>query len=130
MTKNSKHVVHFMLAVRRRIAREGGQAADFLPITAWGPLADFCTRFLKKGQQISVVGRSQSSTWQDIEGKKRYSVDIVADEIHFADSRRQEANHSEGAEDTDNMGDVDDLDPDNLFPEVTEMNGLAENGSH
>ena len=87
-TRNSKHVTHFTLAVRRRSVKEGAQTADFLPITAWGPLADFAAGHLKKGQLISMVGRSQSGTWMDIEGKKHYSVDIVADEIHFAESRR------------------------------------------
>lgn len=87
-TKTSKHVVHFMIAVKRRNTKEGGQSADFLPVTAWGTLADFSSKYFKKGQQISVVGRSQSSSWQDADGKKHYGVDIVADELYFAEGKK------------------------------------------
>lgn len=113
-TKNSKHMAHFMLAVRRRMAKEGAQNADFLPITAWGTLADFCVKYLKKGQQISLVGKSQSSTWQDVEGKKHYSVDIVADEIYFAENKRNqkfdqsEINEVQGEDQGEVQGEIQD----------------------
>ena len=75
---NNTMVVSFSLAVNRRFVREGDtQNADFINITAWGKTAEFVSKYFKKGQQVAVIGRIQSRSWEDNNGQKRYATDVV-----------------------------------------------------
>ena len=86
---NNTMVASFALAVNRRFAREGdSQTADFINITAWGKTGEFVSKYVKKGQQVAVVGRIQTRSWEDQQGQKRYATDVVAEEVYFADSKR------------------------------------------
>ena len=86
---NNTMVASFSLAVNRRFAREGdGQTADFLNCVAWSKTGEFISKYFKKGQQIGVVGRIQTRSWDDQQGQKHYATDIVVEEAYFADSRR------------------------------------------
>ena len=86
---NNTMVASFALAVNRRFAREGdSQTADFINITAWGKTGEFVSKYFKKGQQVAVVGRIQTRSWEDQQGQKRYATDVVAEEVYFADSKR------------------------------------------
>ena len=92
-------VASFSLAVNRRFTREGdAQTADFINIVAWGKTGEFCSKYFKKGQQVAVVGRIQTRTWEDQQGQKRYVTEVIAEETYFADSRRD----SQGAGSFDN----------------------------
>lgn len=87
-TTTGKSVCTFRLAVNRRFVRQGEeQQADFFPIVAWEKTAEFCNNYFRKGQQVAIVGRIQTRTWDDPEGNKRYITEIVAEEAHFADSK-------------------------------------------
>jgi single-strand DNA-binding protein len=93
-TTTGKSVCTFRLAVNRRFVRQGEeQQADFFPIVAWEKTAEFCNNYFRKGQQVAIVGRIQTRTWDDLEGNKRYITEIVAEEAHFAESKRD--NYSE-----------------------------------
>jgi len=82
-------VCNFTLAVDRRYARQGEERqTDFIPIVAWGKTAEFCSKYFQKGQQVVVVGRIQTRTWDDSEGKRHYVTEVIADETYFADSKR------------------------------------------
>ena len=86
---NNTLVASFSLAVNRRFTREGDtQTADFINIVAWGKTGEFCSKYFKKGQQVAVVGRIQTRTWEDQQGQKRYVTEVVAEETYFADSKR------------------------------------------
>lgn len=78
----------FTLAVNRRFAKEGEQQADFINIVAWNKTADFCNKYFKKGQQIGLVGRIQTRTYEDNNGLKRYVTEVVAEEVYFAGDNR------------------------------------------
>ena len=96
---NNTLVASFSLAVNRRFTREGdAQTADFINIVAWGKTGEFCSKYFKKGQQVAVVGRIQTRTWEDQQGQKRYVTEVVAEETYFADSKRD----SQGAGNFDN----------------------------
>jgi single-strand DNA-binding protein len=82
-------VARYTLAVNRRFAREGEQQADFIKIIAFGKAGEFAGRHFKKGQQISIVGRIQVRSWDDNEGKKKWSTEVVAEEQYFADSKKE-----------------------------------------
>ena len=86
---NNTLVASFSLAVNRRFTREGDtQTADFINIVAWGKTGEFCSKYFKKGQQVGIIGRLQTRTWEDNQGQKRYVTEVIAEETYFADSKR------------------------------------------
>lgn len=88
---NNTAVCSFTLAVDRRFARQGEEKqADFVPVVAWSKLAEFCGKYFQKGRQVAVVGRIQTRTWDDNEGKRHYVTEVIADEAYFADSKRND----------------------------------------
>lgn len=92
---NNIIVASFSLAVNRRFVKEGEERqADFINIVAWNKTAEFCSKYFKKGQQVAVVGRIQTRTWDDDQGQKHYVTEVVAEEAYFADSKREGADES------------------------------------
>lgn len=86
---NNTLVASFSLAVNRRFAAQGQERqADFINIVAWNKTGEFCSKYFKKGQQVAVIGRIQTRTWDDEQGQKRYVTEVVAEEAYFADSKR------------------------------------------
>ena len=86
---NNTLVASFSLAINRRFARPGEERqADFINIVAWSKLGEFCSKYFKKGQQVGVIGRIQTRTWDDEQGQKHYVTEVIAEEAYFADSRR------------------------------------------
>ena len=86
---NNTLVASFSLAVNRRFVRQGEERqADFINIVAWSKLGEFCSKYFKKGQQVGIIGRIQTRTWDDDQGVKHYVTEVVAEEAYFADSRR------------------------------------------
>lgn len=86
---NNTLVASFSLAVNRRFARQGEERqADFINIVAWSKTGEFCSKYFKKGQQVGVIGRLQTRTWDDEQGQKHYVTEVVAEEAYFADSKR------------------------------------------
>ena len=86
---NNTLVASFSLAVNRRFARQGEERqADFINIVAWNKTGEFCSKYFKKGQQVSIVGRIQTRTWDDEQGQKHYVTEVIAEEAYFADSKR------------------------------------------
>ena len=85
-------VVTFTLAVNRRYqskTADGAQAqqADFISVVAWRQTAEFISRYFRKGSAICVTGSIQTRSWQDQQGQKRYTTEVVADEAMFVDSK-------------------------------------------
>ena len=89
-TTNNTLVCGFTLAVNRRFTKEGEQQADFFNIVAWNKLGEFCSKYFVKGQQVAIVGRLQTRTYDDKDGKKVYVTEVVAEEAHFADTRKMD----------------------------------------
>ena len=89
-TQSNVKVANFTLAVNRRFVKEGQeQTADFINIIAWGKIAEFCDKYFGKGQQIGISGRIQTRTWDDDQGKKHYITEVVAEEVDFADGKKE-----------------------------------------
>lgn len=90
-TPNGIAVCSFKLAVNRRFKdSEGNNQADFIPIVAWRGQAENCGKYLHKGSQCAVAGSIQTRTYEANDGTKRYITEIVADEVQFLDSKKQE----------------------------------------
>lgn len=81
-------VASFTLAVNRNFKnKEGGYDADFINITAWRRLAELISNTLQKGSLIAVTGRIQTSSYEAKDGTRRYTTDVVADEIAFLEKK-------------------------------------------
>lgn len=85
-------VASFSLAVNRRFTRPGEERqADFINCVAWNKTGEFVSKYFKKGQQVAVVGRLQTRTYDDANGQKRYVTEVVVEETYFAEGRRDGA---------------------------------------
>ncbi len=83
-------VASFNLAVNRRFVKQGEERqADFINIVAWSKIGEFCSKYFKKGQQVGIIGRIQTRTWDDDQGQKHYITEVVAEEAYFADSKKE-----------------------------------------
>ncbi|MBE6013318.1 single-stranded DNA-binding protein [Anaeropeptidivorans aminofermentans] len=80
-------VTRYTIAVNRRFKREGEADADFIPCVAFGKAGEFAERYFKKGMMVCVSGRIQVSSWEDQQGQKRWSTDVIIDEQDFAESK-------------------------------------------
>ncbi len=85
--ENSLSIARFSLAVDRRFQRSSEKETDFFNCTAFGKQAEFVDRYLKQGTKILLVGRVQNDNYTNKEGQKVYSVQIIAEEIEFAESK-------------------------------------------
>ena len=90
-------VARYTLAVNRRFKRQGEQDADFIGCVAFGKAGEFAEKYFKKGQMVSVIGRLQVRSWDDNEGKKRWSTDVVVEEQYFAESKASFESHRDAA---------------------------------
>ena len=88
-TPNGVSVCRFTLAINRRFSKageQGQQTADFITVVAWRQSAEFVARFFKKGRPILVCGQIQSRSWTDQSGQKKYSTEVVAEEVALANT--------------------------------------------
>ena len=95
--ENQTAIARFSLAVDRRWKREGEPDADFFNCTAFGRQADFVEKYLRQGTKIVVTGRVQNDNYTNKEGQKVYSVQIMVEEIEFAESKNAAATGAGGA---------------------------------
>ena len=86
-TQNNTPVCNFTLAVDRRFSKD--KQADFINCQAWQKTAEFITKYFGKGNLLAIVGRIQTRTWEDNEGKKRYITEVIVDEVYFAGSKTE-----------------------------------------
>ena len=82
-------VVTFTLAVDRNYSGNGRERqTDFIDIVAWRRQAEFVSQWFTKGMMAIVVGSIQSRRWQDKNGNNRTSIEVVADEIQFGETKK------------------------------------------
>ena len=86
-TTSGNNQTRFTLAVNRRVASQDGQRqADFINCVAWGKTAETIAKYLKKGRELAVEGRIQTSNYDAQDGTKRYSTDVVVENFTFIGS--------------------------------------------
>ena len=87
-TTNGVSLCRFGLAVQRRFAgQDGEREADFFNIVVWRGQADNCYKYLKKGSKCGIVGSLQTRSYDAQDGTKRYSTDVVAEEVEFLSTK-------------------------------------------
>ena len=83
----------FSVAINRTFSNSQGQReTDFINVIIWRKQAENVCNFLDKGSLVSVEGRLQSNSYDDKDGNKRYSLDVVADNVQFLESKSQSQN--------------------------------------
>lgn len=93
-TQSGTVVSRFSIAIDRRYQKQGEEKqTDFLNIVAFGKTAEFVGRYFTKGSPIIVVGSIQTRSYEK-DGQKRYATEIIADEVSFAGSKKD----NQGAE--------------------------------
>ena len=86
-TNSGINYCRFTLAVPKRFANAGDRDAEFINIVVWRVQADNCHKYLKKGSKACVVGSLQTRSYDAQDGSKRYSTDVVADEVEFLSTK-------------------------------------------
>lgn len=89
-------VTTFTLACERNYRSGDERITDFLDIVAWRNTAEFASKYFTKGMQVAVEGSIQVRSYTDRDGNKRRAWEIIADQVYFADSKR-DSGYSAGA---------------------------------
>ena len=83
-------VCSFTLAVDRDFKNNGQAETDFIDIVAWRNTGTFVSQYFTKGRMAVVSGRLQIREWNDKEGNKRRSAEVVAENVYFGDSKKND----------------------------------------
>lgn len=112
MTQSGLPVANFRVAVDRDYGgRDGSEPqTDFITCVAWRHTAEFLGKYFAKGDRLALQGRLQTSNWTDRDNNKRTSVEVVAEQVYFADGSRRDAA------------------PQNAMPQSTEPQNTAQQG--
>ncbi len=91
-TASGVSVVSFTIAITRSYARQGEERqTDFINCVAFRNTADFISRYFAKGNMIAVDGSIQTRTWDDQEGKRHWVTEVMVNEAHFVESKKDSA---------------------------------------
>jgi single-strand DNA-binding protein len=113
----------FSLAVNRAFSGANGQReTDFINIIIWRKQAENVCNYLDKGSLVSVEGRIQTGSYDDKDGNRRYTTDVVADSVQFLETRSQSQNRSQGNMDTTTPYDYQDASGYNPEPSINVEN--------
>ena len=85
-------VASFTLAVDRDFGKNdnGERETDFIDCVAWRQTGEFVSKYFTKGRMAVVSGRLQIRSWNDKDGNKRRTAEVVADNVYFGDSKRDD----------------------------------------
>ncbi|CAD7770685.1 Single-stranded DNA-binding protein [Candidatus Methanoperedenaceae archaeon GB37] len=85
-TPNGTPVANFRIATTERWTNKQGERTEFTEwhrIVAWGKLGEFCGQYLNKGKQIYIEGRLRTRSWEDRDGKKQWTTEIIAQRLQL-----------------------------------------------
>lgn len=90
-TASGASVCEFTIGVGRKYSKssDGNSVSDFINIVAWRQQAEFVAKYFKKGMAILVCGSIQQRSYKDKEGKKRYLIEVVTDEVSFVEKKKE-----------------------------------------
>ena len=96
-TANETPIANFPVAVNRN-GKNGEKSVDFIRCIAWGGLAKICGEYLKKGRLIALEGRLQIRSYENKEGQKKTSTEVIADNVQMLDSKFAKATESSSSD--------------------------------
>ena len=94
-TQNNTPVAGFTVAIDRPARKGEEKQADFIDIVAWSSTAEFVCKYFCKGKLIAIDGRLQTRIWEDKQGAKRKSTEVIADSVSFCGDRGEKADAGE-----------------------------------
>lgn len=115
--EKSMAIARFSLAINRRFSREGETNVDFFNCTAFGKQAEFVEKYFRQGSRMLLVGRIQNDNYTNKNGEKVYSVQIMADEIEFAERKQAGGNNNSEPEQKQDDDDFMEI-PENIESEL------------
>lgn len=86
-SEDSKQYATYTLAVNRRFKRNGEQEADFINCVAWGAMAEFAEKYMKKGVMFAVVGRLNVRSWEK-DGERHWTTTVIVEECYFTGGKK------------------------------------------
>lgn len=98
--ERSMAIARYTLAVDRRFKRDNEPTADFIPCVAFGRQGEFAERYFKKGMRVVVTGRIQTGSYENQEGRRVYTTDIIVEDQEFAESKsaNEEIRRNQGSD--------------------------------
>lgn len=115
--EKSMAIARFSLAINRRFSRDGETNVDFFNCTAFGKQAEFVEKYFRQGSRMLLVGRIQNDNYTNKNGEKVYSVQIMADEIEFAERKQAGGNNNSEPEQKQDDDDFMEI-PENIESEL------------
>ena len=116
-TQSGKAVTSFSLAVDRDFKGQNGEKeTDFIEVVAWKNTAEFVAKHFTKGRMAVVEGRLQIRNWTDKDGNKRNTAEVVADNVYFGDSKKEDSKKADSTAPSYNA-------PSNQFAEIDDDDG-------
>lgn len=112
-TQSGVSVCNFTVAVDRQYKKDEERITDWIDCVAWRGTADFIAKYFHKGDMIAVVGSVQTRNWEDQQGNKRKSTELVVNNVSFAGSKIQdnrgssEVNVNNNSENETNLSESD-----------------------
>ena len=103
-TQSGVSVCRFTVAVDK-FTKDKEKAADFIECTAWRQTAEFVSRYFTKGSAIIIEGSLHNNNFTDNNGVKRYSYNVLAERVHFAESKKKEDQPDLNIDDFEVIGD-------------------------
>lgn len=87
-------IARYTLAIDRRYQKDSQNNADFIRCVTFGKSAEFAEKYFHQGTKIVVEGRIQTGSYQDKDGKTVYTVEVVAENQEFAESKQAAQNNN------------------------------------
>ena len=87
-TNQKTPVTSYIIAINTGYGDQ--QETDYINVTTWGKRAEFVSKYFKKGQAIAVTGRLKNKNFEDSQGIKHYSMEVITDDIEFVGSKKEE----------------------------------------
>lgn len=95
-TNSGVAVTSFTIACDRDFGNNGEKETDFVEIVCWRNTAEFVSKYFSKGSMAVVSGRLQIRSWNDKDGNKRKTAEVVAENVYFGDSKKDSGNQNGG----------------------------------
>ena len=99
-TQGGTSVANFSLASNRTYLQNGEkkELTSFFNCIAWSKLGEIIVQYCKKGRRVGIEGRLQQRAWEDKDGNKRSTVEVVVDNFQFLDGKRDEDEYGKPAD--------------------------------
>ena len=102
-------VANFTLACNEKFKTKNGEnkeKTEWIKVVAWGKLAEICGEYLRKGSLVYIEGKLQTRSWEDRDGNKKYTTEIVAREMKMLGGKERAQDAPEHSDDTDFGDDI------------------------